>query len=89
MDVLDRIFANSQDSHFLWVEDHSAILFWQGIVLTFFVFLGNYEFERNTVKPWEIKNLPWDHKKGSETVRVERSDIMLQEALQVRKISSL
>ena len=25
------------------------------------------------VKPWEMKNLPWDREKGSETVRAERS----------------
>ena len=43
----------------------------------FFFFSENCEFGKKNhskfVNPWEMKNLPWDRGKGSETMKVERS----------------
>ena len=63
---------------FLYVEDN-ATFFWQGIVLPVCFLRKLWFWEKihlKFVKPWEMKNLPWDREKGSETVRVKRSAIV-------------
>ena len=72
MDVLDRIFANSQDSLFFVFRGPCYDIILTRDCVDLFCFLRKlWVWEKthlNTVKPWEMKNLPWDHKKCNETV---------------------
>ena len=55
----------------MYVEDNATKFFWQGIVLPVCFLRKLWVWKKihlKFVKPWEMKNLPWDREKGSETV---------------------
>ena len=55
---------------FLYVEDNATIFFDKGLCCLVCFLRKLWVWEKihlKFVKPWEIKNLPWDREKGSET----------------------